>query len=215
MNSDWLIIPFIINLALLAFVRYNYSGYIKLVLFSSVNYQASNILYKEHKTSKARSYYALLIIFLISGGIFSFQLFQKFGPSIKAEYYWLIIPLFLILFTIFITLSKILNFISGKIFLQDEISIKYNHNITTFIQTLGIILLPITILVSYTNVSKLFIYIGIIMFVVIYLLKIFRLFKIIISKQLNILYMFLYLCTLEIIPILYIIKIFILLQVSF
>lgn len=215
MNTDWLIIPFIINLALLAFVRYNYSGYIKLILFSTINYQASNIIYKEYKASKPRSYYALFIIFFISSGIFILQLLQSFSSPIKSEYYLYLIPLFLFLFTILISLSKILNYISGKVFLQSEISSEYNNNINAFIQTLGIILVPITILISYTNVSKVFIYIGIIMVLIIYLLKIVRLFKINIRKQLNILYMFLYLCTLEIIPVLYIIKIFIIIQASF
>ncbi|NPA44325.1 MAG: DUF4271 domain-containing protein [Chlorobi bacterium] len=41
-------------------------------------------------------------------------------------------------------------------------------------------------------------------------MKIIRLFKINISKHLNILYLFLYLCTLEIIPLIYIAKILLL-----
>jgi len=211
MNTDWFIIPFIISTGLLAFVKFNYNDYIKLVLFSSINNQASNIIYKENKNNKPKSSYILIIVFLISGSMFILQLFQKFAPAFTTKYFWFIIPVFLILFANFIIFSKISNYISGKIFLQSEISSEYNHNITIFIQTLGITLLPITILISYTKAANLFIYIGIIIFAIIYLLKIIRLFKININKQLNILYMFLYLCTLEIIPILYFIKIVMLL----
>jgi len=213
MNPDWFIIPYIISLALLAFVRYNYNSYIKLVLFSTINYQASNIIYQEN--NKSKSSYILLFIFLISSGIFSFQLFKRFAPNYPLNHYWIIIPVVIFALVLFIIINKFLNYISGKIFLQEEISSEYNHNITVFHQSIGIILLPITILISYTKTPNSFIYMGIVFYTTIYLLKIIRLFKININKQLNFLYMFLYLCTLEIIPLLYIIKLFTYLEVPF
>jgi len=210
MNTDFLIIPFIINLILFAYVKYNYSDYLKLVLYSTINYQSSILLWKENKNNKPRSFYILLVIFFISIGVFSLILFQKFYPEFFLKHFWLIIPTTLFFVALLISFNKIANYISGKIFLQDEISSEYNNNINSFNQSFGIFLFPLTILMTYTKSVDLFIYIGISFFAIIYLLKIIRLFKINISKQLNILYMFLYLCTLEIIPMLYIAKLFVL-----
>ncbi len=210
MNTDWFLIPFIVNLALIAYIRVNYKDYIKQVLFSTFEYNTSVAIFKETKNNKPKSTHLLFIIFIISGVIFTFQLFQKFLPELtKAYFFWIPgIALFVILILTF--LNKFSNFISGKIFRNEEISREYNHNITIFNQTFGIILFPITVLISFTDAPNVFIYTGIILLSLMYLLRIIRFFKINFNKQINILYMFLYLCALEIIPILYITKLFVL-----
>ncbi len=206
MNTELLIIPFFIILILFTYVKYNYYDYLKLVLFSAVNYQSSVLLWKENKNNKPKSFYFLHLIFLLSVGIFVIALLRKFFPNLGLNNFWLIIPITIIILVVLISVNMFINFISGKIFLQDEISAEYNNNINIFNQVLGIVLFPINILIFYTNTVDVFIYIGISSFLLIYILRIIRLFKINISKQLNILYMFLYLCTLEIIPIMYAVK---------
>jgi len=206
MNTDLIIIPLLINLILFAYIKYNYSDYLKLVLFSIINYQASVLLWKENKNNKPKSYYLLLVMFFISIGTFMLLLLKDNQSPFISEHFLLIIPILILAIGILISFNKVANYISGKIFLQDEISSEYNNNISIFNQSLGIIIFPITILITYTKTAEVFIYLGIVLFVLIYFLKIIRLFKINISKQLNILYLFLYLCTLEIIPILYIVK---------
>lgn len=206
MNIDLLIIPFFICLILFTYVKYNYSDYLNLVLFSAINYQYSLLLLKENKNNKPKSFYFLQIIFFLSVGVFVVALLKKFYPDLFSNYLGLIIPVTIIILLLLISLNMLINFITGKIFLQDDIRLEYNNNINTFNQLLGIILFPINILVFYTNAMDIFIYIGISSFCLIYLFKIIRLFKINFSKQLNIFYMFLYLCTLEIIPLMYGIK---------
>ncbi len=206
MNTDWFLIPFIVNLALIAYIRVNYKDYIKLVLISTVEYKTSAAIYKETKNNKPRSTHLLFVIFIISAVIFTFQLCQKFLPELsKTYFFW--IPGITFLGIIMLTLlNKFSNYISGKIFMNEEISKEYNHNITVFNQSFGIILFPLTVLISFTEAPNLFIYIGIVLLGLMYLLRVIRFLKINFNKQINILYMFLYLCTLEIIPILYIIK---------
>jgi hypothetical protein len=148
----------------------------------------------------------LNIIFYVSGSIFIAQILLKFVPVLKDKNV-LIIALycFMGLFAINI-LNKIVNFLSAKVFRLDELRKEYNQNINFFNQSVGLILFPVTVLITYSGLSQIAVYIGIISFFSSYILRIVRLMKINFVKQINIFYMFLYLCTFEIIPILYLIK---------
>ncbi len=206
MNTDWLIIPFIIILALIAYVKYKYTGYIRRILLSTINNVIASNLYKENKKSIPNSANILYFIFIFSVIIFIYQVSQKFYPNIVEKFSWLI-PIISFFFLLFIIISnQIINIISGKVFMINEIGEEYNHNINFFNQSAGIFLFPITVLISFSNFPEIFIYIGFAIILILYILKIFRLLKINFSKQMNILYMFLYLCTVEILPILYIVK---------
>lgn len=207
MNTDWIIVLFLVNLSILAYVRYNYANYIKLLLYSLLSSQASNLIFKDSKNNKIVSF-LLNVFFYITASIFISQIIPIFRKNISNEYWFFIIPTgFLILFLL-VFVNKFVNFISGKMFLLDDLSLEYNHNINVFNQSLGVLLFPIILLISYTKEPVLFTFIGLSFFVFIYVLKIIRLFQINFSKHLNFLYLFLYLCTLEIIPILYIVKLY-------
>ena len=205
-SNDWFLIPILINLILLAFIRYNYKGYILQVLISSVNYTTSSKLYRENKNAKQRSGFLLTIIFLISATVFLFQLIKYFLPN-SSDYNTLLILGFLFVCIILLILfNKLINLIIGILFVQQDISAEYNHNIDFFNQTAGLILFPVTILIIYSSIPATAIYFGIFSFAAIFILRIIRLFKININKQINIFYMFLYLCGVEIIPIIYLMK---------
>ncbi len=206
MNTDWLIIPFIIILALIAYVKYKYAGYIRRILLSTINNVIASNLYKENKKSIPNSANILYFIFIFSVIIFIYQVSQRFYPNIVEKFSWLI-PIISFFFLLFIIISnQIINIISEKVFMINEIGEEYNHNINFFNQSAGIFLFPITVLISFSNFPEIFILLGFAVISILYILKIFRLLKINFSKQLNILYMFLYLCTVEIIPILYFVK---------
>ncbi len=206
MNTDWLIIPFIIILALITYVKYKYAGYIRRILLSTINNVIASNLYKENKKSIPNSANILYFIFIFSVIIFIYQVSQRFYPNIVEKFSWLI-PIISFFFLLFIIISnQIINIISEKVFMINEIGEEYNHNINFFNQSAGIFLFPITVLISFSNFPEIFIFLGFAVILILYILKIFRLLKINFSKQLNILYMFLYLCTVEIIPILYFVK---------
>lgn len=206
MNSDWVVVLFIINLSILAYVRYNFANYISLILFSTVNSQSSNLIFKDNKNNKTVSF-ILNIFFYITTSIFILQVLKMFFIEFVSDYFIYIIPASILLL-FFLTLTyKFINLLLSNIFLLKEVGEQYNHNITVFNQALSVLLFPITILISYSKADVLSVYIGLAFFFIIYILKIIRLFIINISQQLNFLYLFLYLCTFEIMPILYLLKI--------
>ena len=206
LSKDWFLIPFLFNLVLLAFVKHNYKEYIQAILLSTISYGTSSKIYRENKNVKARSAFLLNLIFLISIGIFILQIIIIYFPSLLKVNTLLIIGIAIITIIVIILLNKFINYISGFIFLNLDISSEYNHNIDFFNHALGLILFPVTVLISLSDIPKVAAILGIIAFCLIYLLRIIRLIKINFNKQLNYFYMFLYLCTVEILPILILIK---------
>lgn len=205
-SNDWFLIPILINLILFAFVRYNDKKYILQVLISVINYSTSAKLYRENKNILPRSAFLLTIIFLISSTVFLFQIFKHFLPEFSDYNSLIVVSLTFIAIILLILLNKFINLITGIIFMQKDISAEYNHNTDFFYQTAGLALFPACILIIYSTIPVIGIYFGVFSLFIIYFLRVIRFFKINFNKQINIFYMFLYLCSVEIIPIIYLMK---------
>ena len=106
------------------------------------------------------------------------------------------------------TIRHILCFITGRISGQQE---AFNEYIVIFYQSyrhLAFILFIIVILLSYTDIfsSKELILTGYATFALLYVIRVIRLYLIFIKRNVSILYLILYLCALEILPVAVIIK---------
>jgi|GEM_PF-3420398 hypothetical protein len=207
MNPDWLIVIFIISLSLIAYIKQTHKEYIRLILLAAINYKTSNYILNENKTNKTLSDWILFSNYLITSTIFIQQSLNIFSVSLPHFHFFVISSVTILILLIVNILNKGLNIIVSKIFKIEDIGIEYNHNINILNKSLGILLLPVTILISFTVASKLFVIIGIAIFAVWFFLRIFRLIKINLNKHIKILYMFLYLCSFEVIPLLFLIKI--------
>ena len=120
--------------------------------------------------------------------------------------YFAIICLFLLAF---LFSKTIIILIIGKIFHTEKKTKEYLLNMLTFILVTGIILLPINILITYFQ-SDIFIYIAYLIIAIILLLWLIRGFNIGISYQnYSSLHLFIYLCSLEILPLIVITKVII------
>ncbi len=204
--EDFIIIPYLINLVLLAMIQYHQKDLIPSVFRSAISYNVAVKLIRESKNIKTAGSFFLNFIFFVSASIFIAQLLVRYLPEAKDAKlmvlaFYAFIPLFLILI-----LNKTANYLSGKVFRLDDMRKEYNRSINFYNQVLGLILFPVTVMISYSGFSQFAIYVGIIASILCYLLRIARLMKINFVKQIDIFYMFLYLCTLEIVPVLYIIK---------
>jgi hypothetical protein len=100
--------------------------------------------------------------------------------------------------------NHILAFISSSTDLGKE----YLFNVVVFAQTTGLILLPFVIAMQFTRYpSEWFLYPALIICLGFYVLRLFRGFIISVAEQnIGIIYIFLYLCALEILPLLILIK---------
>jgi hypothetical protein len=96
--------------------------------------------------------------------------------------------------------------------LSDRQELFDEHLVTVYnsYRFLSILLLAIVIMLAYTAVlpEKFLLGAGIVIFLIFYLLRTFRLFLIFMKRNISVLYLILYLCALEILPVLILIRYF-------
>ena len=102
----------------------------------------------------------------------------------------------------------IANYMLAFITSNEELGKEYLFNVYVFSQTIGIVLFPVVICLQFTKYpAEWFLYPALILCGGFYALRMFRGFVISVSEQnVGILYIFLYLCALEILPLLVLIK---------
>jgi len=208
LNTDWLTIVLFTVLLIFATIRYSYVNYIKHLFTSLVNYPTSLRLLQESNYPASHAAYRLDIIFYIIVSVFVFQAFNVLGLEGAGNR---------VLYYLF-TLGGVLVYFLGKRFLYQTIGTlfetgtetgEYLFNMSNFNRTLGIVLIPLVALVSFSPAGnpRIIVFSGIIIVIAFQLLLLQRGVLILLRKQFSILYLFLYLCTLEFLPLLLIYKV--------
>jgi hypothetical protein len=208
-SQIWLLIPFLLILIQMARVRYYYGKLINPVILSVFNYQSAGNLYRNRNSFYQRASIALNMIFFMTGSLFLYQfcvLFElelfNYPPFVN----YLILFAFIVLWFI----SKwIITRLTGLISETGNLFNEYFFNVSLYFNSAGLLLIPITLLGSYAPYpfNNIFIYIGLGLLLLLYVLRSFRLFVIFYSKRVYFSYGILYLCALEILPFLVLVKV--------
>ena len=210
MHADWMILVIIVAATLFSLIRKakgNLSpGLTKFFLFKGINDPVSrNIggLFHWHSTILN------LISFLIIGlfGYTAVTYFDLIPAGFKGIIIWLIA---LGLVCLAVTLRHITCVITGFTSGEREVFTKYLLGIYQSYRVAAFFLFVIIILMSYTRILPVrdFIISGIFVAGVIYLFRVISLLVIFLNKNISIFYLILYLCALEILPVLIIVKYF-------
>ena len=208
LNTDWLTIVLFGVILVFASVRYSYITYIKHVFTSLFNYPTAVRLFQESNYPASHAAHRLDLIFYIILSVFVFQTFNVLGIAGAGNQ---------LLFYLF-SLAGVLVYFFGKRFIYHTISSlfetraetgEYLFNMSNFNRALGIVFIPLVALVSFSpaNDPRLIVFSGITIYLVFQLLLLQRGVLILLRKQFSILYLFLYLCTLEFLPLLLIYKV--------
>jgi len=150
-----------------------------------------------------------LISFLIIG-LFAYCVasYYDFMPSgFRGIILWLISLGFII---IAVTLRHIVCVITGEVSGEKEVFMEYLLGVYQSYRFSALILFVIIILMSYTELfpARVFFISGIIVLGIIYLIRVIRLMIIFLNRNISIFYLILYLCALEILPVLISVKYF-------
>ncbi len=178
------------------------------IILSSFSLQVAKQLYREdYRLSKRVS------VFLSIG----FVLTLAFLVHIVNNYFGLMLrgvnPLKQYLFFVAVVVSMYLvklltNYFLSFVFKTEELFREYVFNVFVFCQTAGIVLFPFVICLQYAKCPpEWLLYPGMVIYAGFYILRMLRGFVIsMIEQNIGILYIFLYLCALEILPFLVLIK---------
>ncbi len=204
---DWSIGIFIIALIIFATVRIFFNKYLNQLFSAVVSYPTASRLFRERSLNILHGSFRLEVLFYIILSYFIFQAGIEFGFDYKLS----------TITNYFIILSGVLAYFAGKRilyylvgFVSDNLppTQEYLFNSNQYYRVLGLILLPVSLIINFASFSnmKIMFYIGIMLILIVYLLLLLRGIKILLMKHFSIYYLILYLCTLEILPLVFIYK---------
>lgn len=203
LRTDWTIGILIVSFLLFGWLNVRFSKFIKTLIESAYNYFTAKHIQEEKNIVRNNVYLLLNILFFINTAFVltlwteynHATVFLQSGIILFFIYFLSIIVLYALKSLFFITLDFI--FLTKKVF--------SNYNATIFIynKVYGIALLPLLILIPFVsaNIAYWLFIISLIIFIILYLGRILRGIRIVIKNRLSIFYLILYLCTLEILPI--------------
>ncbi len=206
-GTDWVFILTTAILFLFALVRYYNSRRITLLLEGVFSKTRANQVLRESNVFSHQTFIPLLLLYVGSISIFIYILFRDYTGTFIIEFSPpLTIALIFTGYLVFILLKTVLLSVSGWYFRNSQITFEYIHNIYLFNLLITIVVIPFIYLMTYLDIPEMkWISIGIVTMAFIY--RFLRGFGIGLSDtKFSIFHLFLYLCTLEILPLLVIAK---------
>ena len=205
----WFIATLLVVILLLAWVRVRYSRFFGLALKSFTVNRFAGQLIREERVFTHGGALLLSLVALLSIGLFAYQLtylqpFSWINPT--GFVLFLIIAVGLFAFAI---VKLILYNIFGFILNMKNNTVVYIFNITLFNWVLSILLLPIAILVEFLTIAPplYFIITGITLVIIFYIGCISKILYLgFTTTSYSLFYIIFYLCTLEILPLIIILK---------
>lgn len=202
--NDWVLGIIVFSFILLVWVKLLYNKVLSASVNSIFNYQISHNLFRDKSNLTQRAFLIMDFVFYVNAGLFIYLSVKHFNlilvhpEGIKA----------FLLFSGFVFAVYLLRYITSKIVgyisTTQIIFAEYLHNIFIHTRVTGLVLLPFLIAIPYTDyrITPVAIFAGAGIIALGYVFRIIRGIKIFTLKKISLLYLFLYLCTLEFIPVL-------------
>jgi len=213
-EASWMLFFIFGSLAIWGYLRILFQKYLSATVRSALSITQTNRLARERNDLASRVSFFLKVIFHANFGLFIFQCFTIFKPELlPAEG---ITGAFIIsgaTAVIYIG-KKILLHILGFVTKAVPITSEYNHATSTYNKFYGLLLFPIIFSIPYLTKTEFLnfnqlAYIGIIAFAFTYTARLLRGALITLQQNISPFYLILYLCMVEILPLLLLLKILI------
>ncbi len=206
--NEWSFVIILILLLLLLIIRFYKQRFLKNLFISIINYQVALKNYKENNSLSIKINVIITTIFIINISFFitlACYKFNFFPFEIKGILLFIYILIVIFLFySVKYIFYKILAFIFD---ITNQVK-EFYYNVFIFNKVLGIILIPLSIILPFIrceNVNFLYKF-AIILIIIVLVWKLLYSIYVAFRLKLSILYLILYLCALEILPAIAVIK---------
>ena len=210
-DYDWVTLVLAGSLLLIGWSRLLYRKYFVALVKSFHFYNYASSLYYGKNSLTERAGVLLNLNFFITGGLLGFQALSHSEYTIQGFdpiYQWLLFSGFLMVWYVwnFLTSRAI-----GFLFLRERVFNQYLHNYNLYRKLMGISLLPFAVVVQFIReeYQEMFLLVGGILAATIFIAHIIRGLQVFAKENVSILYLFLYLCALEFLPLILVFKVFI------
>jgi hypothetical protein len=207
-GMNWLVIVLLSSLFIFSWIKKLYQKYLLQIVGAAVNYQVANRLFRERNVLFRNVSFGLYLIFGLNFGLFIYYLIDYTGTSqiLPQKFNSMLIYSAIVLFIY--TIKSSTNKIIGYIFIAQEEFAEYSHNVNLFNKNIGLFLFPVVIAYPFIDekLQPIILYFGMGMLIIMFLMRSYRGLQIIIRKGVSIFYLILYLCAIEILPVLLLLK---------
>ena len=210
-QQNWMVIVFMLILFLVGILRVFYQRKFTLFLNAFFSRRFSNQITREENALTQSTSVVLSVVFFLSISMFIFLVSQHYHFDLFGQSGWLKFLFILIACTIFYLLKLLSNKVGGYLFKAYKETDEYIFNQFLVIQILGLLLSICCILLSYSVIlnKEWIIYAGFCTLIIGFFVRMIKSFGIVNMNTYSPVYIFLYLCTLEILPLIIIVKLII------
>jgi hypothetical protein len=206
-SPDWIFWALLGAFLLLAGVKFRYEKRFKMVLASIFSKNTANQLIRESGIVNSPTFLYYFAIFIIVSIVFIYQVINYYSADNEIFTNHFLIYLKILSAYLGLALFKfILIFLAGLLFKNPETANENIQNIILFNLTGSMVLLPLLVLVHYSS-TTLFLYISFSVIALLLIIRVLRSFLIGLGdRRFSLFHLFLYLCTLEILPVIVVAK---------
>ncbi len=203
-STDWMLGIIILAFVLFGWINVRFSRFVSSIIGASYNYFVARRLQEEGNVVRSKVFFVMNILFFINAALIITQWFEFNQYEILGQKGIVLFLMFLTTIAVVYSLKSLFLLLLDFMFLTKGAFMSYNSTVFIYYKIAGFILLPIIAFVPFvsTNLSFWLFVIALFMFGVLYLMRLLRGIQIGIKNRLSILYLILYLCALEILPML-------------
>ena len=202
MLPDWFFLLFLAGLLVLSSARMLYERYFNRVLISLTNEYQALSLYKSRNLFTSQVIFMLLLNFILITPLAIFLLMNGEG----GEYTGRLVTVLGIAASIagIVVLRRIVLYVTGELFQSNKVFGEYSFFIRNFYIKIGLVLLPFVLLAAYSRgiSPRIFLVTAAVLVGILYLERLYRGFRAAARYHVPKFYLILYLCALEILPVL-------------
>lgn len=207
-THSWYVVVLLLSLSIFAWGKSLYQKYLLQIFNSVYNYQISIQLLRDRNALFRNLSIILQVLFPINVGLLIYFLIEFFQFNHVSPMPLVNIAIYSLSIFLFFRLKTFLYKFLGLVFKVEEDFNEIHHHMNVFNQSLGVILLPFIISMPFLNDSiKNIFLIGLVFVIGVFiLLFFFRGFQIVSRKQVPVFFLILYLCAVEILPVVLLVK---------
>ncbi len=210
-GNDWIVLVILFALFLLASVKFMFGKYLSKVTESIFSFHTANSHFLEKNINMIKGSAMVNIFFVVNISLFivSILIFKSI-PFVQEHGFKTFILVLIAVSLLYLGKAFVVRFL-GYVFDKNNESREYVFTILLYNKNLSLFLFPIVLALPFVQfyAVKWLMYIGVVIALVFFVLRIVRGMQILLRKHVSIFYMILYLCALEIVPLLMLYKLFI------
>ena len=202
------IVPLLVGVLLVLLARFFMPGYISQLFLIVFYHNAFTSNVRERNVNADRAGYMLMSNYLINAALFAMVALYRYNYIFGTGFMSSFTSLLILLIGIYI-IKRVVSYTLAQLFCCDDVYELHYKNLSYLMHCLGVFLLCANVGNLYVNIQwahDFIFWTTVSGMAVAEILKIIRLFKIIVEKHFSIFYLFLYLCAVEFLPVLVAIK---------